>query len=295
MRSFTIQYASNLFVHQNNSWKQAQRLLVPRKAPNLALLGNIGNTQSHKTKDFIRWCSDNWDHVYCVPGPCELRDQDHLFGVFKRVPKNVSILDQTAMQTDSNLLILGCPLWSGYAKKIADYADWSEAEQYYFSFKPANTIKNWHEDDVEFLLDRIRNSDASYGPSQKVLLLTHHVPHRNFLPDSPHEKERQVLLHDGNIRDLLGPNVVGCLSGAGGGSITGFLGRYKAFCGVNAAFTGPSMVPNPYYRPDLTASFLLDSFPPIAPAPSRKTSRVSLLDILSRPQLAFNYANPVLQ
>jgi hypothetical protein len=232
--------------------------------------------------------------VYCVPGPCELRENDHLFGLFKKVPKNVSVLDHTAVQTDSNLLILGCPLWSGYGKKIAGYTDWSEAEQYFFSFKPANTIQNWHEDDIEFLQDRIRNSDASYGPSQKILLLTHHVPHRTFLPNNPNEKEREILLHDGNIRDLLGPNVVGCLSGAGGGSVTGFLGRYKAFCGVNAAFTGPSMVPNRQYRPDLTASFPLDCYPPEAPEPSRGGRKVSLLNILSRPQLAVGYANPVL-
>lgn len=295
MRRFHIQYASNLFVHQNNSWKQAQSLLTVRKAPSLALLGNIGNTQSQKTKDFIRWCADNWDHVYCVPGPCELRDQDHLFGLFKRVPKNVSILDHTAVQTDSNLLILGCPLWSGYAKQIADYADWSEAERYFFAFKPANTLKNWHEDDIEFLRDRIRSSDASYGSSQKMLLLTHHVPHLTFLPENTKEKDRQIMLHDGNIRHLLGPNVIGCLSGAGGGSITGFLGKYKAFCGVNAAFTGPGMVPNRHYRPDLTASFPLDIYPPPTPEPNTKPSRVSLLDILSRTQLAVSHANPVLQ
>lgn len=294
MRSFVIQYASNLFVHNNQNWKQAQTLLKARAAPSLALLGNIGLPQSHKTKDFVRWCSDTWEHVYCVPGPLELQGQDHLFGLFDKVPKNVSILDQTAFQTHGNLMILGCPLWTAHAKKIQDYASWSEAEKFFLAFKPGKTIKHWHDDDVEFLVDRIRNSDASYGPSQKILLLTHHVPNRNFLPSSAAvEKDRQVVLHDGNIGGLMGPNVVGCLSGSGGGSITGFHGRYGTFCGVNAAFQGPNMIPNRLYRPDMIASFPLDVYPP-SPEGAVKSKRVSLLDILPIPKVAIAHAYPVL-
>jgi hypothetical protein len=293
MKTFRIQYASNFFVHQNSCWKQAQKLLVPRKAPNLALLGNIGNTQSHKTKDFIRWCADTWDHVYCVPGPCELRENDHLFGVFNKVPKNVTILDHTAHQAASNLLILGAPLWSAHGKQMAQ-RKWSEAERYFLAFKPPKTIQNWHEDDKEYLQEQIRANNSCYGQSLKLLLLTHHVPHRNFLPSVPGETDRQIILHDADSYSLFGPNVVGCLSGAGGGSNTGFHGRYKAFCGVNAAFQGPTMVPNAYYRPDLTASFPLDTVPPAA-EPSGYRGRVSLLDILSFPKVAVAHANPVLQ
>ena len=161
------------------------------------------------------------------------------------------------------------------------------------AFKPPKTIQNWHEDDLEFLHDRIRFSEANYGPSQKLLLLTHHVPNRNFLPSMPGDSTRQIMLHDANIYNLFTPNVIGCLSGAGGGSVTGFHGRYNAFCGVNAAFQGPNMVPNPLYRPDLTASYPLDLFPPAA-EPSRSSGRVSLTDILSFPKVAVAYANQVL-
>lgn len=293
MKIFHIQYASNLFVHQNNSWKQAQNLLTVRKAPNLALLGNIGNTQSHKTKDFIRWCSDNWDQVYCIPGPCELRDNNHLFGLFKKIPKNVTILDQTTHKPDSRLLVLGCPLWSGYGDKLQQL-NLSESEQFFLAFKNTNTIKNWHEDDIVFLRDQIRSSDSSYGPSQKILLFTHNAPNKNFVGNLAGEHYRQVLLHDGNIQNLFGPNVLGCLSGAGGASITGFHGRYNAFCGVNAAFQGPNMVPNKHYRPDMTASFPLDTTPPTIEE-SLVTNKVSFFDILPRPQLAVSYAYPVLQ
>lgn len=293
MRFFTIQYASNLFVHKNDSWKYAKKLLKVRASPNLALLGNIGIPLSHKTKEFVRWCSDTWENVYCVPGPCELQYNDHLFGLFKKMPKNVFILDQTVSAPHNNLTILGCPLWTGHAPLIQKYSSWSEEEQYCMAFKPANTLKNWHEDDYEFLQDRIKNSQATYGPSQQIVLLTHHLPHKSMLPSLPGEKERQIILHDGNIRDLFSPHVVGCLSGAGGGSVSGFLSQYKTFCGVNCAFQGQNMVPNRQYRPDMIASFPLDIYPQSPEGAIR--SRVSLRDILPFPKVAIAYANPILQ
>ena len=293
MRTFTIQYASNLFVSQNSTWKQAQRLLTLGKAPNLALLGNIGNTQSHKTKDFVRWCSDNWEHVYCVPGPAELRSNDHLFGLFNNIPKNVTVLDNTAYHSEPNLLILGCPLWSGHGNKINDYTEWSDAEKYFFAYKPGNTIKNWHENDVEFIQERVRNN-VSYDQTQKILLLTHHVPHKTFIPSGSEERDRQIILHDGNIRHLLTSNVVGCLSGSGGGSMTGYIGKHHTFCGVNAAFQGPSMVPNSLYHPDMVVSFPLDDYPSY-PESQQKEKRISKSNILPFPKVVVRNAHTILQ
>jgi hypothetical protein len=105
------------------------------------------------------------------------------------------------------------------------------------------------------------------------------------------------MLHEGNIWRLMTKGVIGCLSGAGGGSITGTFGPAKTFCGVNAAFYGPSMVPNSQYRSDMTASFRIQSYP-MEPEPEPQPVRVHgarLLDFFPRPQLAAGYANPVLQ
>jgi hypothetical protein len=297
MRSYTIQYASNLFVHKNQTWKQAMRLLTAGKAENLALLGNIGNPHSQKTKDFVRWCTDNWKQVYCVPGPLELQGEDRLNGLFKNLPKNLHILDQCEKEVGDHLTLVGAPLWTGHADEIQEISQWSEAERFFLAYKPARQVGHWHDEDVEFLADRIRYYRANYGRTQKMILLTHNVPHQHFLTGDSVDRERQILLHDGNIRDLLGENVVGCLSGSGGGSVTGNLGWYGAFCGVNAAFTGPGMVPNRHYRPDMTASFPVGTWPS---APERKpvgsmNARVSLINFFPRPQLAVEHANPVLQ
>lgn len=297
MRAFHIQYASNLFVHQNSSWKHAQRLLIPRKAPFLALLGNIGNPRSQKTKDFVRWCTDTWDTVYCVPGPSELRSEERLNGLFPNLPKNLHLMDQIEERPDNSLVILGCPVWTGHASEISKIPNWSEEEQFFLAYRSPNSIGFWHEEDKEYLLDRIRSYQASHGSSVKILLLTHSVPHQTFLSTSskPPEKYRKILLHDGNFRDLFQKNVIGCLSGAGGESTTGFLGPFQAFCGINPAFTGPSMVPNPQYRPDMTASFPLYQWP-ISPDPSSSNNyERSFPYFLPRPQLAITYAHSNLQ
>lgn len=295
MRKFVIQYASNLFLHKNDSWKQAKALLTLRKAPNLALLGNIGNPTSEKTKDFVRWCSDNWNHVYCVPGPVELQSESRLNGLFTNIPANVSIMDHSEKHVNQNLLILGCPLWSGHGEAMGEISKWSENQQFFMAYRKPHELKYWHDEDVEFLRNGIQYSSANYGASQKIILLTHNVPHRNFLPSSI-ETERNVMLYDGDIHHLFSKQVIGCLSGAGGGSVTGNLGPYRAFCGVNAAFLGPSMIPNKMYRPDMTASFSLDDSPwTPKPEPVGGSFQVRFSGLFPIPQLAVRYANPVLQ
>jgi hypothetical protein len=288
-RALRIQYASNLFVHKNESWKQAQYTLKVGAAENLALLGNIGTPQNQKTKDFLRWCSDNWKSVYCVPGPIELQDKDRLNGLHT-LPSNVHLLDQNEVEVSDGFHIIGVPIWSAYAKEIGQISSWNEREQYLMANKSPGQIRYWHEEDVEFLAERLRYHSASFGALRKLILLTHHLPSSYFLK-SP-TNERDVYLFDGNIAHLFTNNTAGCLSGAGGFSTSGFLGSSKTFCGVNAAFTGPDMVPNPLYRREMIASF--DSS--IPPSFECKPAVVNWSAYLPKPELgiATSNANPIL-
>ena len=249
MSKFLIQYASNLFVHQNHTLKQSQYLLKTSVCPNLALLGNIGNPRSQKTKDFIRWCSDNWEQVYCVPGPTELMHEDRLNGLFTHFPKNVHILDQSEKLVNQDLLLIGCPLWSGWADEIEMLRDWSEDERYFMANRVPNHIRHWHEEDVEFIAEKLRYNEAVFGDSRKVVLLTHNLYDARMmsLGREGHEN-RNLYLSDGKIRHLTTLNLKGVLCGAGGGTHTGYYGNAMAV--VNGAFHGPNMVPNPQYRND---------------------------------------------
>lgn len=288
-RIFRIQYASNLFVHKNDSWKQAQKKLKVGAANHLALLGNIGVPTNTKTKDFLRWCSDNWTSVYCVPGAVELQEKDRLNGLHK-LPNNVYLLDQTEIEVPEGFHLLGTPVWSAYAKEIGQQTQWNESEMYMMAKKSPGQIRYWHEEDIEFLVDRLRYHSASYGCLHKLILLTHHLPNSIFLRND--RSEREKFLYDGNISHLFTKNTIGCLSGAGGNSMSGFLGPQKTFCGVNAAFIGPDMVPNPLYRPDLTVSFDGSSPFPFEYA----SSFVNWSAYLPKPELgiATSNANPIL-
>jgi hypothetical protein len=283
MRVFHIQYASNLFVHRNQSWKQAQNLLTPRKAPNLALLGNIGNPHSEKTKNFIRWCADNWNHVYCVPGPLELQNEDRLNGLFPNLPKNLTILDQTVKNIDSNLSLVGCPLLTAHAEQVNGFPQLSEFERFSLACKPPTQISYWHDEDKTFLRDNIRFLGNNYGPLRKMIILTHSVPSQYFIPANIPDRDRQIALQDGAYSGLLGEHILGALCGAGGGSITGTI--RGTFCGVNAAFRNQDMIPNRQYRPDMTASFLIDPFPK-PPENQQISTRISLPKFVPFPQLA---------
>lgn len=288
-RVLRIQYASNLFVHKNESLKQGQSALKVGAAENLALLGNIGHPQNQKTKDFLRWCSDNWKAVYCVPGPVELQDKDRLNGLHT-LPSNVHLLDQTELELSDGFHLIGVPIWSAYAKEIGQISSWSEKEQYLMANKSPGQIRYWHEEDIEFLAGRLRYHSISFGSLRKLILLTHHLPSSELVKNS--SRGRDVYLYDGNIAHLFTKNTVGCLSGAGGAGATGILGPGKTFCGVNPAFSGPDMVPNPLYRRDMTATF--DSSVP--PEFETTPTVVNWSVYLPKPELgiATSNANPIL-
>jgi hypothetical protein len=293
MSKFAIQYASNFFVHQNSTLKQSKNLLKTGICPNLALLGNIGNPRSRKTKDFIRWCSDNWDNVYCVPGPLELMDNDRLNGLFVNFPKNVHVLDQTKKLVGPNLVLLGCPLWSGWADKIAEKSDWSEEERYFMANRTPNHIHHWHTEDLELIVQTLRDNEVMYS-RQKTVLLTHNLFDWQMLSkDLRGDEGRNMFLHDGNIREFKTPDLLGVLCGAGGGTYSGLRGYTKV--GVNSAFRGPSMIPNPRYRSDAIATFSDDDWPGVYAEQLRKMSRDKLSKYLPKPSIVgLNYANSVL-
>lgn len=72
-KTFRLQFASKL--HVDNITLNYSKTLLKPVAPVLALLGDIGRPNSN-TKDFIRWCDDNYSLVLWVPGSLELCDSE---------------------------------------------------------------------------------------------------------------------------------------------------------------------------------------------------------------------------
>lgn len=253
---YRIQYASNLFVHQNQSIEQAKKLLTLQQANSLALLGNIGFPANSKTQDFLHWCCSNWHSVFWVPGPTELA-KDHQVNSFQNDYehyKNLHILDHKQHTLSyAPIAIVGVPLW------VPSRGKWNlqlnETERYFLTNKSMEIVGNWHKEDVEFIQEKVKSYHQDIYQT-KIILLTHHLPSSHLLP--PNANTTDHLLFAGNGEILRMPNLLGCLSGAGGTTKNGNFGPKNLFCGVNAAFTGPDMVPNSLYKPDLVAEFPLD-------------------------------------
>jgi len=72
-KSFRLQFASKL--HVDNLRLDSSKTLLKPVAPVLALLGDIGLPNSN-TRDFIKWCDDNYSLVLWVPGSLELSDSE---------------------------------------------------------------------------------------------------------------------------------------------------------------------------------------------------------------------------
>ena len=293
---FRIQYASNLFVHQNYTWKQGMKWLTPGKVENLALLGNIGNPASQKTKDFIRWCSENWKQVYCVPGPLELQNRDSLNGLFNYIPKNVHILD-TAEYQNGDFVLMGCPVWSKYGERLGALSSLSDNDKYFMANKTPKQIQYYHDEDLEWIHERFKYHQIFHTYNDKcIILLTHWLPSKVLLGHK-RNTERDILLHVGGLEKHFNANTLACLSGAGGNSVVEYLGNTinpKVFCGVNAAFLGPHMVPNSRYNPLKYAEFPMKKTP-VVPQPQNFNQTEKFLEnftkYLPKPLVVNAYPN----
>lgn len=68
-----LQYASNLHVY-SRPFAENRKLLNP-VAPSLALLGDIGRADCKRTASFLKWCSENYETIYWVPGYTEMASE----------------------------------------------------------------------------------------------------------------------------------------------------------------------------------------------------------------------------
>jgi hypothetical protein len=116
-RFFRIQYVSDL--HLECYDKAVFPLLVKPAARYLALAGDIGHPGHPVFESFLRYASDNWDHVIYVPGTKEFscgkpvhETHVNLIVSTERYP-NIHYLHhyKPAFTTKENVVILGATLW----------------------------------------------------------------------------------------------------------------------------------------------------------------------------------------
>ena len=101
-----IQYISDVFT---DVYKRG-KYMFPKKAPILVLNGNIGHPSKVQTRKFIKYCSQEWDTVFYVPGTHELEGLHNVGFIrhtFSSLP-NVTILhNMSVLHRKTNTLFVG--------------------------------------------------------------------------------------------------------------------------------------------------------------------------------------------
>lgn len=202
-RMFRIQYVSDLHLEYHHEKTVFPQLVTPC-ARYLALAGDIGKPDSHLFHTFLSYVSNNWEHVFYVPGSHEYHAK-HPAKTWKHHPpahfhethaalreivnayKNIHFLDNKTPSyfcEEENVAVVGSTLWSHVPdERIVD----AKFEMIDYSHIPyafggaASAIRTLHPDDTnEFhACDRhVLGEQIEYWKRRgaDVCMITHHMP-----------------------------------------------------------------------------------------------------------------------
>lgn len=275
LRPWSLQYASGLYADQG--WRRAAAALTPGAGQHLALLGNCGSAatpkQAKETREFLRSCSAAWEKVFWVFGPHEFgsaekgivytAQEDRLREAAAKFP-NVHIMNQSEHLLNDDVVLLGATGWSDLAFLRNERFPEGEPETTIYSSyggyrKPLqpDTMRQWHEEDLEWLYLKA-NQWATYDHSIYKILLTHHLCsgwllNRGGGVDTQKRAVLDVMSH-ASAGDLLQSGLpmapYAWLCGAGGSCASGIFNNTFAATNTLYGKAGAGAVPNPNYMPD---------------------------------------------
>ena len=194
-----VQYASDL--HLELSSGPFQAILKP-VAPILALAGDIGRPDLPEYRNFMAYCSSNWDRVFVVAGNHEFYNSKTAKNWTYKAPHTVDMRRDmcarvaaafpniTFMNRDrveyGGVSFLGCTLWTDlsdpYHAELAgrhmnDYHVITEDGE-----RPLTPVRTtaWHREDRAWLAHEI-SSSADLG--LPTVVITHHLPSPRMISD----------------------------------------------------------------------------------------------------------------
>jgi hypothetical protein len=196
--SIVIQYASDIHLETRREFKD---ILTPEPGvPYLALCGDIGRLSVKKLLiAFLKYTSDNWEHVWYVPGNHELyiRRSDKCTSAHEVLAElriiceqfpNVHFLHRDVYDVpNTNVRVIGTTMWSHVPEnKMAEVSlvmndyNFIYANQHK-SKLTADIANNWHAIDCLWLQDAITEAAIDH---KIALVLTHHLPSFAMIPDA---------------------------------------------------------------------------------------------------------------
>jgi len=193
-----VQYASDLHLDQLSPNTEFYTLISPT-APILILAGDVASVWSNVYKDFLVWCSINWNYVILVTGnheyfcesnsPHSRQETEQLLKRLSAVLYNVHFLQagQTYKIPNTKLVFIGATLYSDISKEIHDEVlgkgdftrTFIERDTILCRTHPTDHVKA-HKRHRQALADAIRAVPRNH----KVVVVTHYLPtHRLLEPE----------------------------------------------------------------------------------------------------------------
>ncbi len=154
---------------------------IPRAAPNLALLGDIGKPFMTSYARFLTEQSKRFDNVFLIMGNHEYDNNKHTVdeilakarAVCSNIP-NVHLLERDSYDLTDQTTLLGCTLWSNIQPHVVKHLNdfkkiLVERKQ---TLSPC-IYNSWHRRDVTWLDQAIT---VCHERGRKAIVLTHHGP-----------------------------------------------------------------------------------------------------------------------
>ena len=214
-----IQYISDIHLETRNN-NDFSKYLIPN-APYLALCGDIGYPMKDIFKEFIEYCSKNWEQVFYITGNHDYYNKFHtkwkykapysmnnieyyIEKLFESYP-NVHFLQKKQYDIpNTNYSILGCTLWVEIPTfKYVDCLTYLN-DTNYISFDGVrrllpDDINNLHGDHSYWLLKKLEYLESV---GRKAIVLTHHLPTELLINDEYKNDPRNYLFFSELIKHL---------------------------------------------------------------------------------------------
>lgn len=268
-----IQYASDL--HLEFRGGPFQSLLTP-VAPVLVLAGDVGRPDKPEYRNFLQYCSRNWDHTVVVAGnhefyndkaaslwphspPHTMKHRLGMCGTAAAEFPNVYFLQQGRKVIDG-VAFLGATLWTD----LSDVKDALTAETRMNDYRvitedgvrpvTAAATNRWHWSDRSWLATEIA---AAAEEERPVVVVTHHLPSFQLVAARFAGAGRINAAFASNVEELMKPPVRAWIAG-------------HTHVGVNAHVGGVQLAVNPLgYPGEGSTGYCRELFLDISTEPAR--------------------------
>lgn len=212
-----LQYVSDIHLetHHNTGKDIFNKILKP-SAPYLALCGDIGYPGAQLYEPFLKYCSDNFEHVFYIAGNHEYYNDmkaikylktkqfieksvsdDELRRISARFPretpedrvekirelcskyKNIHFLDKEIFKIpNTNIIIVGCTLWSKLDMTPFMLPQFNDFQRICENKDTLLRPRTYDDWNEEHVefLGDILKEIENESPNSKVVVLTHHCP-----------------------------------------------------------------------------------------------------------------------